>query len=175
MTAITSRWQALAEQIRGELTSEVSRVRRPAESAHVWRRFWSANPASEVYVRNKEKACQQVGIDSHLHRLGSQTSEQDLLQLIEQLNRDPDVHGILVQLPLPGTSTRSSVLDAIRPLKDVDAFHPENVGRIAKAGRGTCPARPTGSSSCSSLRNPGPRASTSWSSAAATSWASRWP
>jgi len=99
---------------------------------------------SEVYVRNKEKACQRVGIRSQVHRLSGETSEADLLRLVDQLNQDRDIHGILVQLPLPGHIRESRVLDAIDPLKDVDAFHPENVGLIAQGRPRYLPCTPHG-------------------------------
>ncbi len=102
------------------------------------------DPASDVYVRHKRKACQRVGIESQLHRLPAETSEDDLLALVSQLNKDPAVHGILVQLPLPAGLDGTRVLDAIHPLKDVDAFHPENVGRISQGRPRFLPCTPHG-------------------------------
>lgn len=102
------------------------------------------DPASDVYVRHKRKACQRVGIESQLHRLPAETSEDDLLALVSQLNKDPAVHGILVQLPLPAGLDSTRVLDAIHPLKDVDAFHPENVGRISQGRPRFLPCTPHG-------------------------------
>ena len=90
------------------------------------------DPASQVYVRSKQKACEQNGLTSRLHRLGAETTTDELLALIDRLNGDPGVHGILVQLPLPKGIDTTRVLDAVLPLKDVDAFHPENVGRIVQ-------------------------------------------
>lgn len=145
MTAVLLDGKQIAEQIRSELAGEVTAFVdrcgvRPTLAAVLVGDF----APSEVYVRNKEKACQRVGLGSHVHRLGSQTSEQELLQLIEQLNQDQQVHGILVQLPLPGHIRESRVLDAIHPLKDVDAFHPENVGRIAQGRPRYLPCTPHG-------------------------------
>lgn len=102
------------------------------------------NPASEVYVRNKRKACEQVGMDGQLHRLPATASEEELLNLIAKLNKDDMVHGILVQLPLPKQIRESYVLDAVHPLKDVDCFHPENVGRLSQGRPRFLPCTPHG-------------------------------
>lgn len=102
------------------------------------------DPASEVYVRNKVRACERTGINSQSHRLSAQTSEVELLRLIEELNHCQQVHGILVQLPLPQHIRDTRVLDAIDPLKDVDAFHPENVGRIVQGRPRFLPCTPHG-------------------------------
>lgn len=88
------------------------------------------DPASRVYVSMKEKACEQAGIFSDEHKLPAETSEAQLLALIDELNRDPRIDGILVQLPLPKHIDESKVLEAISPHKDVDGFHPYNVGRL---------------------------------------------
>ncbi|MFL2871208.1 MAG: bifunctional methylenetetrahydrofolate dehydrogenase/methenyltetrahydrofolate cyclohydrolase FolD [Pirellulaceae bacterium] len=102
------------------------------------------DPASQVYVRNKERACERVGIASQMHRLSSETTQQELLSLIRELNEDVSVHGILVQLPLPSHLDETSVLDAVNPLKDVDAFHPENVGLISQGRPRFLPCTPHG-------------------------------
>lgn len=145
MTATLLDGKQIAEQIRSELTDEVTAFIdqfgiRPKLVAILAGDFGP----SEVYVRNKEKACQRVGLDSQVHRLGNQTSEQELLRLIERLNQDSTVHGILVQLPLPRQIDEARVLDAIHPLKDVDAFHPENVGLIAQGRPRYLPCTPHG-------------------------------
>jgi methylenetetrahydrofolate dehydrogenase (NADP+)/methenyltetrahydrofolate cyclohydrolase len=103
-----------------------------------------ADPASAVYVRNKERACRRVGINSQLHRLGSETSTQQLIDLINQLNADPAVSGILVQLPLPKHIDDQKVLDLIDPGKDVDAFHPVNVGLLSQGRPRFLPCTPHG-------------------------------
>lgn len=90
------------------------------------------DPASEVYVRNKRKACEEVGIRSLAYDLADSTSEIALLALIDELNRDPEVDGILVQLPLPVQIQQTAVIERIDPLKDVDGFHPYNLGRLAQ-------------------------------------------
>ncbi len=88
------------------------------------------DPASEVYVRNKGRACEKAGIKSVQHTLAKETTEAQLLELIEELNADPEIHGILVQLPLPDHINEDRVLETISPDKDVDGFHPYNVGRL---------------------------------------------
>ncbi|MCF6768337.1 bifunctional methylenetetrahydrofolate dehydrogenase/methenyltetrahydrofolate cyclohydrolase FolD [Thiotrichales bacterium 19S11-10] len=88
------------------------------------------NPASEVYVKNKRKACEEVGFVSINHDLNASISEEALLDIIEQLNKDKTVDGILVQLPLPDHIDNQKVIEAIRPDKDVDGFHPYNIGRL---------------------------------------------
>jgi methylenetetrahydrofolate dehydrogenase (NADP+)/methenyltetrahydrofolate cyclohydrolase len=93
------------------------------------------NPASHTYVRAKQKACAEVGIDSFGHELPADVSQQDLEKLVSELNRDPKVHGILVQLPLPAGLDEEAVLRAISIDKDVDGFHPINMGRLAQKGR----------------------------------------
>jgi len=90
-----------------------------------------ADPASQIYVRMKKRGCEETGITSFSHELSGDTSETDLLALIAQLNNDPQVHGILVQLPLPGHIDENRVIDAIAPEKDADGFHPYNVGRLS--------------------------------------------
>src|SRR5579884_2117725 len=90
------------------------------------------NPASQTYVRNKRRACEQVGMASWLHQLPAQTSQDDLLRLVAQLNQDPQVHGILVQLPLPKQIDEGAIIRAVTPLKDVDGFGPENLGLLTE-------------------------------------------
>jgi methylenetetrahydrofolate dehydrogenase (NADP+)/methenyltetrahydrofolate cyclohydrolase len=102
------------------------------------------DPASQVYVRNKRRDCQEVGMNSRLHRLGDGTTQPELLTLIDRLNRDANVHGILVQLPLPKQIDERAVLEAVSPHKDVDCFHPENVGRIVQGRPRFLPCTPGG-------------------------------
>jgi methylenetetrahydrofolate dehydrogenase (NADP+) / methenyltetrahydrofolate cyclohydrolase len=89
------------------------------------------NPASQIYVRNKRKACAEIGLYSQLHELSADSSEQELLTLVDSLNADPLIDGILVQLPLPGHINEEAVIERILPTKDVDGFHPYNMGRLA--------------------------------------------
>ena len=102
------------------------------------------DPASRIYVKRKVRTCEQVGIGSIEHSLPADTSEADLLALIGQLNEDPSIHGILVQLPLPRHIEAATVLDAIAPAKDVDGFHPVNVGRLSIGADSLVPCTPLG-------------------------------
>jgi methylenetetrahydrofolate dehydrogenase (NADP+)/methenyltetrahydrofolate cyclohydrolase len=102
------------------------------------------DPASQVYVRNKERACSRVGIDSQLHRMPASSSTEELLAKVDSLNQDSSVHGILVQLPLPDGIDSRLILDAISPDKDVDAFHPHNVGLISQGRPRFLPCTPHG-------------------------------
>ncbi len=103
-----------------------------------------ADPASEVYVKNKAKQTVEVGMASFEHRLPAETAEDDLLQLIEQLNNDDTVHGILVQLPVPDHIDERKVISAIDPAKDVDGCHPINAGRLATGQKALVPCTPVG-------------------------------
>jgi methylenetetrahydrofolate dehydrogenase (NADP+)/methenyltetrahydrofolate cyclohydrolase len=102
------------------------------------------DPASQVYVRNKAKATREAGMQSFEHKLPAETTEAALLGLIGELNRSPDVHSILVQLPLPKHIDATRVIEALDPAKDVDGFHPINVGRLATGARAMAPCTPTG-------------------------------
>ena len=102
------------------------------------------DPASQVYVRNKGKQTLEAGMKSFEHKLPNTTSETELLGLINQLNADPDVHGILVQLPLPDQIDSHAVINAINPDKDVDGFHLNNVGRLSTGASGLVPCTPLG-------------------------------
>ena len=102
------------------------------------------NPASRIYVTNKEKDCAKTGIRSEEYALPAETGEEELLALVRRLNRKKDVNGILVQLPLPDGLDERPVLSAISPEKDVDAFHPENVGRILIGNYVFAPCTPAG-------------------------------
>jgi len=102
------------------------------------------DPASQVYVKRKIAQTRNVGMRSIEHRLAAETSEEELLALIDSLNTDAAVHGILVQLPLPRHINASKVLDAIHPAKDVDGFHPVNVGRLSIGTGGLIPCTPLG-------------------------------
>jgi methylenetetrahydrofolate dehydrogenase (NADP+)/methenyltetrahydrofolate cyclohydrolase len=103
-----------------------------------------ADPASGVYVRNKRRACERVGIQAYDYDLHAETSDDELSLLIDQLNADPKIHGILVQLPLPNGRDGTWLIDRIDPSKDVDGFHPMNVGRLALRQFGLRPCTPRG-------------------------------
>jgi methylenetetrahydrofolate dehydrogenase (NADP+)/methenyltetrahydrofolate cyclohydrolase len=102
------------------------------------------DPASEVYVRTKRTACEKVGLESQLHRLPAEATRDELLAVVARLNKDRDVHGILVQLPLPSHIEPARILSAVHPIKDVDAFHPENIGRIVQGTPRFLPCTPHG-------------------------------
>ncbi len=102
------------------------------------------DPASGVYVRNKRRACERVGIHAYDYDLSAQTTDAELLALIDRLNADPKIHGILMQLPLPDGRDGTWLIDRIDPNKDVDGFHPTNVGRLALRQFGLRPCTPRG-------------------------------
>lgn len=141
MTAIKLDGNALAKIIRAEIAAEVKELTVTPGLATV---LVGDNPASEVYVRNKRKACEAAGMSSFHHALPGSLSQTDLLDVIAKLNADPAVHGILVQLPLPKQINEKAVLRAIDPAKDVDAFHPENVGLLAAGHPRFLPCTPAG-------------------------------
>ncbi len=137
--------KSLARQIRAELRDEVAdfienNVTIPTLAAVLV----GNDPASEVYVRFKRRDCEEVGIRSQLHRMPEETTQEELLTLIAKLNKSNEVHGILVQLPVPEQIDTDRVLEAISPLKDVDAFHPENVGRLVQNRPVYLPCTPHG-------------------------------
>jgi len=122
--------KAIAAKIRGKISEEATRLKEKGVTPGLAVVLVGEDPASKVYVSMKEKACQEAGMFSDEYKLHTETSEADLLALIDRLNRDPRIHGILVQLPLPGHINTEKVLEAISPAKDVDGFHPYNVGRL---------------------------------------------
>jgi methylenetetrahydrofolate dehydrogenase (NADP+)/methenyltetrahydrofolate cyclohydrolase len=145
MTARLLDGKAIADQIRHEIAQDVvAFVTRTGVTPCLAAILVGADPASEVYVRNKRQACEKAGIKSQLIRLPAETTEAELLIQIAALNDDAAVHGILVQLPLPKQIREQRVLDAIGPQKDVDAFHPENVGRLAQGRPRFLPCTPHG-------------------------------
>jgi methylenetetrahydrofolate dehydrogenase (NADP+)/methenyltetrahydrofolate cyclohydrolase len=135
----------LAQEIRAELAEEtIEFIQNNGVVPCLAAVLVGDDPASEVYVRNKRNACEAVGIDSQLHRLPADISSDELLRLVAKLNKDEAVHGILVQLPLPPQIDSNRVLLAINPAKDVDAFHPENVGRLVQGRPRFLPCTPQG-------------------------------
>ncbi|MBI5599330.1 MAG: bifunctional methylenetetrahydrofolate dehydrogenase/methenyltetrahydrofolate cyclohydrolase FolD [Deltaproteobacteria bacterium] len=136
--------KAIARKIREELRGEVQRLGEKGLVPGLAVVLVGDDPASAVYVRNKGKACAEAGIRSFQHTLSAKTTQKELLSLISRLNNDPSVHGILVQMPLPDHLDGHAVVEAISPEKDVDGFHPFNVGRLA-IGRPTFePCTPAG-------------------------------
>ena len=122
--------KAIAAKIRAELKVSVAELKTKGIVPGLAVVLVGEDPASKVYVSMKEKACADVGIFSDEHKLPVETSEKELLELIARLNADPKINGILVQLPLPKQINTEKVLEAISPDKDVDGFHPYNVGRL---------------------------------------------
>lgn len=137
--------KALANKMRAVIAEDVvAFVADSGITPHLAAVLVGEDPASAVYVRGKERACDKAGIQSTLHRLAADTTEEDLLALISQLNADQQVHGILVQLPLPKQICEKTILDSVSALKDVDAFHPENVGLIVQGRPRFLPCTPCG-------------------------------
>jgi methylenetetrahydrofolate dehydrogenase (NADP+)/methenyltetrahydrofolate cyclohydrolase len=137
--------KALAERVRREVGAEVARLK--AESGVVPGLtvvLVGENPASQVYVRNKRNACQAAGMNGHIERLAADTTQARLLETVDRLNADPSVHGILVQLPLPPQIDEHAVVERIDPRKDVDGFHPENVGLLTIGMPRFVPCTPLG-------------------------------
>jgi methylenetetrahydrofolate dehydrogenase (NADP+)/methenyltetrahydrofolate cyclohydrolase len=147
--------KALAARMRGELASEVaafaSATGRPPALAVV---LVGDDPASHVYVGSKVKQTAEIGMRSIERRLGADTSEAELLALVDALNADDAVDGILVQLPLPAQIDAGKVLERIDPAKDVDGFHPVNAGRLAAGAAGLVPCTPLGSVALAKLAKP---------------------
>jgi methylenetetrahydrofolate dehydrogenase (NADP+)/methenyltetrahydrofolate cyclohydrolase len=134
---------ALARQIRRELTVEVADfIENNGVVPTLAAVLVGEDAASQVYVRNKRRDCEEVGIQSQLHKLPTSTTQHELLTLIAKLNRDETVHGILVQLPLPPQIDTRLVLEAVSANKDVDAFHPENVGLVVQGRPRFLPCTP---------------------------------
>ncbi|MBS5048114.1 MAG: bifunctional methylenetetrahydrofolate dehydrogenase/methenyltetrahydrofolate cyclohydrolase FolD [Firmicutes bacterium] len=133
--------KALAAQKKATIRAEVERLARTPGLAVV---LVGENPASQIYVRGKARDCEECGIRCMDFRLPAQTTESELLTLIAELNGRADVDGILVQLPLPEGIRERRVLEAIAPEKDVDAFHPENVGRLVQGQARYLPCTPAG-------------------------------
>ena len=121
--------KAIAAKIRGEISEQVATLKQKGVTPGLAVVLVGDDPASRVYVSMKEKACQDAGIFSDEYKLHADTSESDLLALIDRLNNDPKIHGILVQLPLPPQINTDLILETIAPAKDVDGFHPYNVGK----------------------------------------------
>ena len=139
--------KAIAESLREDVKKSVSeRASKGLPTPGLATVIIGDNPASKVYVRMKQRACQEAGIHSVGHELSADTSQEDVEALVRKLNADPEIHGILVQLPLPAGLDEESVLNTIDLKKDVDGFHPINIGRLAQKGREPLfiPATPSG-------------------------------
>ena len=162
--------KALAQSVRAGLKEKVEQFKLSSRAPGLTVILVGDNPASQVYVRNKIKACTDVGITSKLEKLPAETSEAELLALLEKLNADDSVDGILVQLPLPRHINEQKVIETIRADKDVDGFHVVNVGSVVTGIGGF-----RSSSKCWNpwtILSPAP---TLWSSAEAILSENRWP
>ena len=136
--------KAISDQIKEEAALEAQKLQRQGITPCLAVVLVGNDPASMVYVNNKKKACEKVGILSRSYELPEDTEEKDLLALVEQLNMDNSVHGVLVQLPLPPQIDEEKVILAIDPKKDVDCFHPLNVGLVQTGQKGVVPCTPAG-------------------------------
>ena len=145
MTARVIDGKAFAAKVRAQVQAEVAKLKETQGiTPGLAVVLVGEDPASQVYVRNKHAATVEVGMASFEHRLGVDTAEADLLALIRQLNADPAVHGILVQLPLPGHLNAELIINTIDPAKDVDGFHISNVGLLGTGQKSMVPCTPLG-------------------------------
>ncbi|HEX9180945.1 MAG TPA: bifunctional methylenetetrahydrofolate dehydrogenase/methenyltetrahydrofolate cyclohydrolase FolD [Burkholderiales bacterium] len=144
MTARIIDGKAIAQKVREELKGRIANLARAGIVPGLDVVIVGENPASQVYVRNKANTSREIGIRSRVHTLPADTAEAALLYLIADLNRDPSVHGILVQLPLPAHIRTAEVLEAIDPAKDVDGFHLHNVGALVTGSKVFVPCTPYG-------------------------------
>ncbi|KIC51185.1 bifunctional methylenetetrahydrofolate dehydrogenase/methenyltetrahydrofolate cyclohydrolase FolD [Tateyamaria sp. ANG-S1] len=145
MTATVIDGKAFAAKVRGQVADHVARLK----EAHgitpgLAVVLVGEDPASQVYVRSKGKMTVEVGMKSVEHKLNADTSEEDLLAVVQSLNEDPEIHGILVQLPLPGHLNEDLVINSIDPAKDVDGFHISNVGLLGTGQKSMVPCTPLG-------------------------------
>ena len=136
--------KVISDQIKEEAVLEAQKLQRQGITPFLAVVLVGNDPASMVYVNNKKKACEKVGILSRSYELPEDTEEKDLLALVEQLNMDNSVHGVLVQLPLPPQIDEEKVILAVDPKKDVDCFHPLNVGLLHTGQKGFLPCTPAG-------------------------------
>lgn len=136
--------KAISQAIKDELKEKVASLKAKGVTGSLAVIQVGNDPASSVYVKNKKKACEYIGIGSVSHELPEKTSEEKLLSIIDELNKDPEITGILVQLPLPKGIREDRVIDAIDPSKDVDGFHPVNVGKLVIGEEGFVSCTPAG-------------------------------
>ena len=134
----------LSEKIKNNLQIEIKELKKKNIFPGLAVVLVGDDPASKIYVGSKEKACRELGIHSKVFRLGKDAAEKEILELLESLNADKEIHGILVQLPLPKHIDEKKIIEAIDPKKDVDCFHPENVGRLMVGNGQIFPCTPAG-------------------------------
>lgn len=137
--------KAIAEKIKNEIKAEVAAIiDRDERAPHLAAILVGNDPASETYVASKDRNCKALGITSSLYKLDAKTTEEELLKVIDFINNDPDIDGLIVQQPLPSHINPDKVIEAISPAKDVDGFHPLNVGKMAIGLPTFLPATPMG-------------------------------
>ncbi len=134
----------ISQQIKDELREQVAELKANGKEIGMAVIQVGSDPASSVYVGNKKKACAYIGIRSESYELPEETTEEELLALIERLNKDERIHGILVQLPVPAHIHEKKVIEAISPKKDVDGFHPQSVGALSIGQKGFVSCTPAG-------------------------------
>ena len=148
MSAIRMDGKMVSAKVRGSILDEVNRLKERGVRPGLAVIIVGEDPASQVYVRNKERACEECGFYSEKYALPEETTQEQLLGLIDELNRNPRIDGILCQLPVPKHISEQAVIDAIDPSKDVDAFHPVNVGKIMVGNFDFLPCTQIGRASC---------------------------
>lgn len=136
--------KAISANVKAQVKAEADKLKEQGIQIGLAVVIVGNNPASRVYVNNKKKACAEVGFNSYEYALPEETTQEELLDLVKKLNEDDKVNGILVQLPLPKHIDENAVINTIRPEKDVDAFHPENVGHIMIGDFNFLPCTPAG-------------------------------
>ena len=144
MSAVRMDGKALSAKVRGSILAETEELKKKGVTPGLAVIIVGNDPASEIYVRNKERACEQCGFYSEKYALPEETTQEELLGLIAQLNESPAISGILCQMPVPKHISEQAVIDAIDPKKDVDAFHPVNVGRLSAGKPVLLPCTPAG-------------------------------
>lgn len=144
MSAIRMDGKMVSAKVRGSILEEVNQLKEQGVRPGLAVIIVGEDPASKVYVRNKERACEECGFYSEKYALPEETTQEQLLELIEELNQNPMIDGILCQLPVPKHIDEQAIIDAISPEKDVDAFHPVNVGKIMVGNFDFLPCTPAG-------------------------------
>ncbi len=144
MSATIIDGKAISQQIKDELKDKTALLKEKGIEVTLAVILVGEDPASQVYVRNKKKACEYIGYRSLSYELPADTTQEKLLELIDELNKRNDVDGILVQMPLPEQINEKAVIDAISPSKDVDGFHPQNVGALCIGEQGFVSCTPAG-------------------------------
>ena len=144
MSAVRMDGKALSAKVRSSILAETEELKKKGVTPGLAVIIVGNDPASEIYVRNKEKACAECGFYSEKYALPAETTQEELLGLIDQLNHSPQISGILCQLPVPDHISEEAVINAIDPKKDVDAFHPVNVGKIMVGNFDFVPCTPAG-------------------------------